>query len=118
MEPFAQDQDDTDFEEALTEAVAATHEDIAPEEKDDVPQATPELAAEEMAPAEDAEDAAAATAVSAAMLDAIDEDVLQPIVARLIREELQGELGERITRNVRKLVRREILRALNSREFE
>lgn len=115
MEPFAQDQDDTDFEEALTEAVAATHEDIAPEEKDDVPQATPELAAEEMAPAEDA---ASAPAVSAAMLDAIDEDVLQPIVARLIREELQGELGERITRNVRKLVRREILRALNSREFE
>lgn len=47
-----------------------------------------------------------------------DEDTLRPIVAKLIREELQGELGERITRNVRKLVRREILRALNSREIE
>lgn len=56
--------------------------------------------------------------VSDGVRGAIDEDVLRPIVARLIREELQGELGERITRNVRKLVRREILRALSAREFE
>jgi hypothetical protein len=53
-----------------------------------------------------------------AALDPLDEEVLRPIVARLIREELQGELGERITRNVRKLVRREILRAINAQEFE
>lgn len=39
---------------------------------------------------------------------------LRRLVADLIREELQGELGERITRNVRKLVRREIKRALAS----
>ena len=49
---------------------------------------------------------------------AIDEETLRPIVAKLIREELQGELGERITRNVRKLVRREIMRAVSSREFD
>jgi hypothetical protein len=38
-------------------------------------------------------------------------------VAQLIREELQGELGTRITRNVRKLVRREIQRALAARDL-
>ena len=47
-----------------------------------------------------------------------DEDVLRDLVRDLIREELQGGLGERITRNVRKLVRAEIARALASREFD
>lgn len=44
--------------------------------------------------------------------DVIDEDVLRAMVGDMIRKELQGALGERITMNVRKLVRREILRAL------
>ena len=48
----------------------------------------------------------------------IDEASVRPLVAALIREELQGELGERITRNVRKLVRQEIQRALTVRELE
>jgi hypothetical protein len=43
-----------------------------------------------------------------------DEDALRRLVADVLREELQGELGERITRNVRKLVRREIYRAISS----
>ena len=43
---------------------------------------------------------------------------LRPLISALIREELQGELGERITRNVRKLVRQEIQRALTVREIE
>lgn len=52
-------------------------------------------------------------------LDAvIDEDMLRDIVAEIVREELQGVLGERITRNVRKLVRREIQRALTVQEFD
>lgn len=42
----------------------------------------------------------------------IDEEALRDLVAELVREELQGPLGERITRNVRKLVRAEIARAL------
>lgn len=46
-----------------------------------------------------------------------DEDLLHELVARLVREELQGQLGERITRNVRKLVRSEIARALASRDL-
>ena len=48
----------------------------------------------------------------------IDEDALRDLVADIVRQELTGELGERITRNVRKLVRREIHRALMTREFE
>lgn len=42
----------------------------------------------------------------------LDEEVLRDLVTDIIREELQGVLGERITRNVRKLVRRQIQRAL------
>lgn len=44
--------------------------------------------------------------------------MLRDLVAEIVRAELQGALGERITRNVRKLVRREIMRALSIREFE
>ncbi len=43
---------------------------------------------------------------------------LRPLVSTMIREELQGELGERITRNVRKLVRQEVNRALSVRDLE
>ena len=44
----------------------------------------------------------------------LDEEDLRDLVAEIVREELQGELGHKITRNVRKLVRREIHRALMS----
>ncbi len=47
----------------------------------------------------------------------IDEASLRALVSELIREELQGTLGERITRSVRKLVRREIARALAGRDL-
>lgn len=42
----------------------------------------------------------------------LDEEALRDMVSEIVRQELQGALGERITRNVRKLVRREINRAL------
>jgi len=48
----------------------------------------------------------------------LDEEGLRELVSQLVREELKGSLGERITRNVRKLVRREIHRALAARDFE
>lgn len=48
----------------------------------------------------------------------LDEETLREIVAQTVREELMGELGERITRNVKKLVRREIQRALAERAFD
>jgi hypothetical protein len=45
-------------------------------------------------------------------------DALRDLVREVLRAELQGEFGERITRNVRKLVRAEIARALMSRGIE
>ena len=51
-------------------------------------------------------------------LAVLDEAALQEIVRQMIREELQGSLGERITRNVRKLVRAEINRALVARDLD
>ncbi len=48
----------------------------------------------------------------------LDEEALREMVADIVRQELQGALGERITRNVRKLVRREIHRALASHELD
>ncbi len=48
----------------------------------------------------------------------MDEESLRELVADIVREELQGALGERITRNVRKLVRREIHRALTTQQLD
>ncbi len=47
-----------------------------------------------------------------------EENLLRDLVRDIIREELQGALGERITRNVRKLVRAEIARAMALRDFD
>ena len=47
----------------------------------------------------------------------LDEDALRELVVEIVRQELQGALGERITRNVRKLVRREIYRVISSEDF-
>ena len=48
----------------------------------------------------------------------LDEAMLRDLVSEIVRSELQGVLGERITRNVRKLVRREIHRALTAQDLE
>ena len=68
-------------------------------------------AAEPSAPADTTADAADESQV-------LDEETLRAIVSEIVRSELQGALGERITRNVRKLVRREIHRALTAQELE
>lgn len=47
----------------------------------------------------------------------LDEEMLRQIVAALVREELQGQLGERVTFQVRKLVRAEISRILDERDL-
>lgn len=47
----------------------------------------------------------------------IDEAMLYQIVAHIVRQELQGELGEKITRNIRKLVRAEVARELHLRNL-
>ena len=38
----------------------------------------------------------------------LDEEALRGMINAIVREELQGELGDRINRNLRKLIRREI----------
>ena len=47
----------------------------------------------------------------------MDDAALRVMIVDVVRQELQGEMGERITRNVRKLVRREINNALTSKPF-
>ncbi len=99
--------------------------------------ALPDSATDDVSDAEDVSETEVAsaseeTALAADPLDYIEEpidapqpatpplpeaDEMRDLVARLIREELQGELGERITRNVRKLVRREVKRALDARDL-
>jgi hypothetical protein len=48
---------------------------------------------------------------------AIDQEALREIIGQIVREELAGETGERITRNVRKLVRCEINLMLAARDL-
>lgn len=40
------------------------------------------------------------------------DDALRALIRDVLRQELEGDLGERITRNLRKLVRREVFRVL------
>lgn len=47
-----------------------------------------------------------------------DEDVLRAMVQAIFREEMAGPMGERITRNIRKLVRAEVGRMLAAQELE
>ena len=51
-------------------------------------------------------------------LSQLDEEALRTLVAEIVRQELQGALGERITRNVRKLVRREIQRVMTTQDVD
>ena len=48
----------------------------------------------------------------------LDEEGLREIISQVVREELQGVLGQRITRNVRKMVRREIRMTLAAEDLE
>lgn len=57
------------------------------------------------------EDAPKATSTEAAKAPVVD-DAYRDEIRAILRAELEGELGDRITRNVVKLVRREIARAL------
>ncbi|WP_370212075.1 hypothetical protein [Roseovarius sp.] len=78
---------------------------------------TPE-AAEPDAVAEAREGRAKEDALGAEGDAILDEEALRDLVAEIVRDELQGALGERITRNVRKLVRREIHRAMAIQDLE
>lgn len=47
----------------------------------------------------------------------IDQAALRDMIVAVVQEELGGEMGERITHNVRKLVRREINRLIAAQEL-
>jgi cell pole-organizing protein PopZ len=72
------------------------------------------FAAEELAAGAVAEEAIETLAADETVMD---EETLRELVADIVRQELQGALGERITRNVRKLVRRENHRALAAQDL-
>ncbi len=74
------------------------------------------LAAEAGGGDQDTADPADAGYDDAPML--FDEEVLRELVRDILREELAGRMGERITRNIRKLVRAEIARSFATQEFE
>ncbi|WP_417259342.1 hypothetical protein [Celeribacter sp.] len=50
--------------------------------------------------------------------EVLDEHMLRALVADVLNEELRGQLGERMTRNIRRLVRREVQRALSVRDLQ
>ena len=46
------------------------------------------------------------------------DEALRDLIAEIVRQELAGALGERITRNVRRLVRRELRQMMSTEEFD
>ena len=115
---------DMEVEDVAESADASVAEDVATElEPDETPQVIERVAPQilraesirspRLQVAEDEDPLFDAIAVPE-----FDEEALRIMVAQLIREELRGVLGERITHNVRKLVRREIQRALAGHELE
>ena len=48
----------------------------------------------------------------------LDETALRAMVAEIVREELRGPTGEQITRNMRRMLRREIQRAIALRDVD
>lgn len=106
--------------EAFLAALPATAE-TEPDEEGDVTRVGGLLLQSRMTPASLAEPAMAeedAAEAPAAEEAPFDEAALRDLIRDLIREELQGSLGERITRNVRKLVRAEIARAMSMRDLD
>ncbi len=91
----------------------------------DSPESTPESATDpsqeraEMvaALAKEVEEAIGIGAAPQNPVAEMDVETLRIMVSQMIRQELAGELGEKITRNVRKLVRREINRVLASKDL-
>lgn len=105
--PTFEEENAEDVDAPSGEADAATEEPATFVRHGDTPKADP---VEDDAPEEAIEDEVG--------LSASEEEALREMIAEVVRSELQGALGERITRNVRKMVRREIHRALTAKELE
>lgn len=81
---------------------------------DDAPHDAPSAAAATPSPLERAMDEDLPDLFNPLATSEFDVDALRDIVAELVREELRGVLGERMTRNIRALVRAEIRRILEA----
>ena len=107
----------TDAEEVAIEELSETEDsqefDAAVAFEDDIPEDIEDMQAQDDIDDDDME----FTTEEQSDDNFIDEETLREIVGELVRAELQGDLGDRITRNVRKLVRREIHHALASRDI-
>lgn len=124
-----QDHDAAETDADIADAGVADMESVATDEPVDVGvdvepaqdapesdmQAGPDMAASQDGNDDHDEDALDILSEEEAILD---EESLRELVAEIVRQELQGALGERITRNVRKLVRREIHRALTAQDLD
>jgi hypothetical protein len=109
-------EDDEDVVRPEPEPAAAALREVVPPQDD--PSWADQAEAEVIADlASAAEDEVISNLYEEPQAMTFDEEVLRDLVRDLIREELSGALGERITRNVRKLVRAEIARALALRDF-
>lgn len=110
-------EDDT-FELSPEHAVAPEPEAEAVAEPEAAEVAEDPAQEAEEEPAEATSEASEDNVFDDELSEVFDEEMLRDLVSEFVRKELQGELGERITRNVRKLVRREINRALAARDFD
>ena len=93
------------------------------EERDeDVLMLTPDMRVDARAPRRGLEalglGAAEARAPARPAAPILDEEGLRGMINAIVREELRGELGERISRDLRKLVRREVEDALRAGDRE
>ncbi len=105
----------------LTPAMRIDHPVVPGGAKGPIPMPAPEREAADGGEAEEAE--AEPGEILAEGLEAgpppqapiLDEEGLRDLVNSIVREELKGELGEQIGRNLRKLIRRELAIALEER---
>ena len=122
-EPPGLAQTDTDAtDDGLEQTLARLEAMLAGADPDDAPPAPAATTAPESDGQVRAESAAAAQGRDAGSppplrddTPVIDEAMLYQLVADIVRQELQGELGEKITRAIRKLVRAEVARELQLR---
>jgi hypothetical protein len=109
-----EDDDDEDPAEAATSGIPASVTPL-PQKLRREPAAEPEFARDR----EEAEDAVPGSVDLADLGEAaLGDEALRRLIEEVVRQELAGALGERITRNVRKLVRRELRRVLSDDGFD
>ena len=113
-------EDDTESREGAAAHLFADASDMEPARSNDFSKVASAFKSEPQETTEPVEQQPQGNAATDYALDEqlIDEEMLRDMVGEIVRSELQGALGERITRNVRKLVRREIHRALTAQDLE